>query len=178
LVKMKLIFEKLDERLKAKFRNCKFLVLDFDGVLTDNYVFVDSRGNELVCCSRFDSLGLSMLKRAGVKIAVLSKEKNPVVRARAKKLNIECFQGIDDKAEFLINRIKSQKNKLADVCYVGNDLNDLGVFAEVGLSVAVGDADKRLKQKANYVTKLNGGQGAVREICEFILFAKKIHPHP
>jgi len=174
---MKNIFEKLDEGLKIKFKNCKFLVMDFDGVLTDNYVFVDSGGNEIVRCSRYDSLGLNMLKKnTDIKVALLSREKNQVVSARAKKLDIDCFQGIEHKAIFLKKEITLRKISSNEVCYIGNDLNDLECFSEVGLSIAVSDADPRVKKKASYITKFKGGNGAIREVCEMILYAQKSHP--
>lgn len=151
----------------------KLLVLDFDGVLTDNKVYVDENGREMVCCSREDSLGLAMLREKGVEVLVLSTEKNPVVQSRCAKLNIGCIQGIGNKQIVLKREIEKRLLSQRNVCYVGNDVNDLGGLNEAGMPCAVNNSPAEVQQAACYVTKKRGGEGAVREVCEQILIA---HP--
>ncbi|MCP4139460.1 MAG: acylneuraminate cytidylyltransferase [Chloroflexi bacterium] len=147
----------------------KALFLDFDGVLTDNRVWTDETGRETVAASRGDGFGIAMLKKAGVPVIVVSKERNPVVAARCKKMDIPYVQGVDDKTGI----IKGEQAKLgvdpAETIFVGNDLNDLPAFPLVGWGVAVADAHPEVLQKADFVLSKNGGHGAVREICDLIL---------
>lgn len=150
----------------------KILFLDFDGVLTDGYVYVDEDGKEMVRCSRRDSLGLRMLRDQGVAVAVVSKETNSVVRERCKKLMVECFYGVDTKASFLRGYLDRRQILPAQASYVGDDVNDLEAMKMVGASIAVGNAVNAVKEIALYVTQNKGGEGAVREICDLILKAK------
>jgi 3-deoxy-D-manno-octulosonate 8-phosphate phosphatase (KDO 8-P phosphatase) len=165
----------MDKKLKEKFKKCQLLVMDFDGVMTDNSVYLDSHGNELVRCNRSDGLGLSILRRyTSVKAVILSGEKNGVVAARAKKLKLECYQGKIDKDIVLKKIISSKKINHEDVCFMGNDINDLSCFPIVGLPIAVKNSCNQLKKMAKYITQTPGGFGAVREVCDLILEAKDI----
>ena len=145
------------------------LVMDFDGVLTDDLVSVDQDGRESVRCSRGDGLGLEALRKAGLPMLVLSKERNPVVTARCKKLALRCEQGIDAKLPALAAYCAELGVTLAHTVYVGNDINDLDCLAAAGCGIAVADAHPRAKQAASIVLDARGGQGAVREVCELIL---------
>jgi len=149
----------------------ELLVLDFDGVVTDNRVWTDEEGREMVASLRSDSLMLRRLKQAGVAVIVLSSEVNPVVAARAQKIGAEAIHGvgIDDKGRMLQELLAARKIEPSRVVYVGNDLNDLPCFAIVGWAVAVGDAYPQVLRAADYVTAKAGGAGAVREVCEIIL---------
>lgn len=147
----------------------KLLILDFDGVLTDNKVYVDQNGLESVCCDRSDGLAFGILKSLNIKTVILSKEQNPVVSARAHKLDIEVMQGVDNKLEKL--REFSHKNQipLSSVMYVGNDINDIDSMEAVGYSVAVFDAYPQVKRTADMILEKPGGRGAVRELTEKFL---------
>jgi N-acylneuraminate cytidylyltransferase len=146
------------------------LVMDFDGVLTDNRVWVDEQGRESVACNRSDSLGLGKLRdQAGIKTLVLSKETNPVVQQRCKKLKLECIQAVEDKGLALGKLLRERNIDPAQVIYMGNDTNDLPCFPIVGFAVAPSDAQPEVLQKADHVTSLAGGHGAVRELCDLIL---------
>ena len=175
----------------SALKQIRLLVLDFDGVMTDNRVLVAEDGHEAVLCSREDGLGLEMLRKAGcVEVAVISKEKNPVVAARCRKLGIECIQGCDDKLAALKKRaesgnLKPEKDATDDtsglrshpsalasqIAYVGNDINDLACLRWVGLPIAVADAAPEVLAAAKQVTSKPGGHGAVREICDLLLRA-------
>jgi YrbI family 3-deoxy-D-manno-octulosonate 8-phosphate phosphatase len=114
-----------------------------------------------------------MLKRKGIEVIVLSKEKNPVVAARCRKLGIVCIQGCDDKLSELKQKAESRKLKGEEIAYVGNDVNDLECMKWVGCAIAVGDAMPEVRSVAKWVTSKPGGWGAVREICDAILAAKR-----
>jgi N-acylneuraminate cytidylyltransferase len=148
------------------------LVLDFDGVLTDNRVWVAEDGLEAVVCTRSDGMGLEMLRACGIEAVVLSTEKNPVVAARCRKLGISCLQGVDDKEATLRFLASERKVDLAEVIYVGNDVNDLGCMRIAGCSVAVADAHPKVLQQADWILHRAGGQGAVRELCDLVITSK------
>lgn len=147
----------------------RLLVLDFDGVMTDNKVYLDESGREMVCCFRADGLGIEELKRSGVKVLVISKERNRVVKARCQKLGVKSIQGIDDKLKTLREVLRGLNIPPSQVCYLGNDINDIECVKLAGLGCAVRDSHPGLLKEADYVTEKKGGRGAVREICDLIL---------
>ncbi len=144
------------------------VVFDFDGVMTDNRVLVFQDGSEAVVCSRADGLGLDRLREAGVEMMILSTETNPVVAARARKLRMPVIHGQKDKAATLAALLAERGTDPARVVYVGNDANDLGCLAMVGLPVAVADAVPEVIATARWVLTRNGGDGAVREFCDHL----------
>lgn len=149
----------------------QLLVLDFDGVMTDNRVLVNQDGTEAVLCHRGDGWGIARLKERGVKIIVISTETNSVVGARCRKLDIECVQACDDKLSAL-RGFAERHNLSADrIAYVGNDVNDLDCLRWVGVPIAVADAAVEVKQAARVVTAQCGGFGAVREVADRIIAA-------
>lgn len=150
-------------------KQVQLVVLDFDGVLTNNRVWVDGLGKENVVFDRGDGLGIARLKEAGVEIMVLSTEANPVVAARCRKLNLAFKQGLKDKAAALKAVLRSRKLNPNEVVYVGNDLNDLVCFPLVGCAVAVADAAGEVLQAADVVLSRPGGRGAVRELCDILI---------
>lgn len=145
------------------------LVIDFDGVMTDNRVMVDQNGCESVFCHRGDGWGIARLKDAGVKIIVLSTEVNPIVKRRCEKLQIECIHGTEDKILILKKIAQERSISATEIAYIGNDINDLECMKWVGVPLAPADAEPRVRQIALFVTSKNGGDGAVREVCEWIL---------
>ena len=150
------------------------LVLDFDGVLTDNRVWTDQDGRETVAANRSDSLIMAAMRQAGIEVVILSSEVNPVVAARARKMGIEAIHGvgIHDKAAILEKLLAERKVERANTIFVGNDTNDLPCFPLVGWGVAVADAHPEVKRRADFVLSLPGGHGAVRELCDLILQRK------
>lgn len=149
----------------------KLLVLDFDGVISNNLVWTDQDGREMVAASRSDSIRIKALREAGVETIVLSSEANPVVAARAKKMGIETIQGLglQAKGQALKRLMKEKGIDPAQVVHVGNDVNDLPVFEIVGWSVAVADAYPEALRAADFILSKPGGGGAVRELCDLIL---------
>ncbi|NPV86546.1 MAG: acylneuraminate cytidylyltransferase [Anaerolineae bacterium] len=145
------------------------LVLDFDGVLTDNRVWVDENGHEQVAAYRSDSMGLKYLRDIGIQELVLSTEVNPVVAARCKKMQVPVIQGVWDKAPALQAYLTEKGFDPASVVYMGNDLNDVPCFPLVGCAVVVADAQPEALRQADLVMTRKGGHGAVRELCDLIL---------
>jgi YrbI family 3-deoxy-D-manno-octulosonate 8-phosphate phosphatase len=151
----------------------RLLVLDFDGVMTDNTVWVDQDGREAVRCNRGDGWGIGRLKKAGIEVVILSTEPNTVVAARARKLRLECIHGCKDKLAALKSLVAKRRLKDVDVAYVGNDENDLECLRWVGFPMAVADALPTVKAVAARLTTRPGGWGAVREVADWICEAVK-----
>lgn len=147
------------------------LLLDFDGVLTDNFTWTDERGRESVRCSKEDSLGLALVRRAGLPVAILSSEENPVVRRRAAKLRVACWAGVADKGPAFERLVEEYQVNAAGVVYVGNDVNDVPCLRRAGCGLVVADAHPRAAACARGVLGRPGGRGAVREVCEALLIA-------
>lgn len=150
----------------------ELLVLDFDGVMTDDRVLVDQDGREAVWCSRSDGMGIERVRAAGVEVVVLSKETNPVVAARCRKLGIACTQGLDEKLPSLEALAAERGLGSQQIAYLGNDVNDLPPLSWVGVPIAVGDARPPARAAARWVTSAPGGRGAVREVCEWLIAAR------
>ncbi|MBX3003953.1 MAG: HAD hydrolase family protein, partial [Anaerolineales bacterium] len=150
-------------------KQVKLLVLDFDGVLSDNRVWVDENGKESIAANRSDGLGLRQLQETGVKVFVLSREENPVVARRCEKLGIAHRQGIKAKGEAL-RQLLSELNIAAEhTVFLGNDTNDLPCFPIAGCAVAVADSHPAVLQQADQRLSQQGGHGAVRELCDLIM---------
>lgn len=153
----------------------RMLVSDFDGVFTDNKVYVDSTGNEMVCCSRSDSLGIEYFRRSreqghlNFNFIVLSTERNAVVRARCSKLQLDCHSGVADKANFLKQNFGKYLNRngvLEGFLFLGNDLNDLAAINLCEFSAAPKDSHPTILENVDFVSQYYGGNGFVREIIE------------
>jgi len=147
----------------------RLLVLDFDGVLTDDRVALDEHGNEAVVCSRSDGMGIALVRARGVRVVVVSSEVNPVVSMRCRKLEIACFQGVRDKRAKVEAILSDERLCAADLIYVGNDVNDLDCIELAGCGIAVADAHPVILDAADWVLARRGGRGAVRELCDLIL---------
>ncbi|RKY30105.1 MAG: transferase [Candidatus Omnitrophota bacterium] len=145
------------------------IVFDFDGVFTDNRVMVFEDGREAVLCNRGDGMGIPLLESKPVKLLVLSTEKNSVVAARCKKLNIECINGVDNKLDELISWQKKNSILLANTIYVGNDINDSMCLQAVGCGIVPADAHPSVKPLAQIVLDQAGGLGVIREVVELVL---------
>ncbi len=147
------------------------IICDFDGVITDNRVWVDQDGTEMVAAFRSDSMRIKEVQAAGIEVMILSSEPNRVVEARAKKMGVEAIHGvaIHDKGR-VMREVLEQKNVRAEnVVYIGNDLNDLPCFEVAGWAVAVADAYPEVLRAADFVLSKAGGHGALRELCDLIL---------
>jgi 3-deoxy-D-manno-octulosonate 8-phosphate phosphatase (KDO 8-P phosphatase) len=144
-------------------------IFDFDGVLTNNIVFVDQNGIESVACSRADGLAFDVLRRLKKQAYILSTEKNQVVEVRANKLKIPVIQGINNKVNALKELKEEEGIDFNSVLYMGNDLNDYGAMQLCGISVCPGDSHPKIKEISDIVLTTNGGNGVVRELLEDII---------
>lgn len=145
------------------------IVYDFDGVMTDNCVLVQQDGTEAVMANRADGLGVGIIRQLGIPQLILSTEKNPVVQARANKLNLEVSQGCDNKRQALIIYCQEHNYNLERVAYIGNDINDLEAMRIVGYPIAPVDAHPKVKHIAKIVTSAAGGNGVIKEFAELLL---------
>ncbi|MGZ8142922.1 MAG: 3-deoxy-manno-octulosonate-8-phosphatase KdsC [Methylosarcina sp.] len=164
------------EKMQAvieKAKKIKLLILDVDGVLTDGKLFFDNQGNEYKSFHVRDGFGLKLLQMTGVEVAVISGRKSTSVDLRMKNLDIEhVYQGHENK-QAAFEEIIGKMNVTPDqVAFVGDDLVDLLIMIRVGLAVTVDDANFAVKQRADWCTRMPGGQGAVREVCDLIMQAQ------
>lgn len=164
----------VDSAVLARVRRTRIVAFDFDGVFTDNTVLVSEDGKESVRCWRSDGIGLRKLEKAGVHPVILSTEVNPVVGMRARKLRIECHQGLEDKRAALVAFARERGVPLDEVAFVGNDVNDLECLEAVGLPIVVADAHPDVLPVAVLQTAARGGRGAVREVAD--LFERALAP--
>jgi len=166
---------KRKRRIKDLFSKVKLLILDVDGVLTKGEIIYDSQGRELKIFNVKDGLGVFLLSKIGIKTIFLSARNSPMLKRRAKDMKVvEVIGGILPK-ESVLGRIKKKyKVKDSEICFVGDDWIDLGLIEKVGTGVTVSDAPLVIKKAAKYVTKKNGGEGAVREVVDLIFKSQNL----
>ena len=145
------------------------LVYDFDGVITDNTVYVDQHGTETVRVHRGDGLAISLFKKAGYKQLILSTETNPVVSKRAEKLGIPVIQGSTNKRDALQHYCKKNNIDLQTVLYVGNDINDYDVMQLVKHKICPADAVDSIKDISDDILISKGGNGVIRELYDKLM---------
>lgn len=161
------------------------IVFDFDGVFTNNKVYLNQNGLEMIACDKADSLGINILKNfieqneLNLDLFVLSKEKNPVVHTRCNKMKLKCFNGINNKLEFITEYFaNTEKYKNDDpfkgMIYLGNDLNDLEIMSTSCFALAPNDGHELIKNVSNIVLSNNGGNGFVREFIEKLICLKNL----
>lgn len=149
-------------------RSIKAVIFDFDGIHTDDSVYVSEDGSESVRVLRRDGLGIAKLRKSNRAILILSSEVNPVVSHRAQKLQVESRQGITDKGEEVRKWLAEKRISREEVIYVGNDVNDIPAMQEVRWPIAVADAHPHVLSHVCFVTQHKGGEGAVREVCDLL----------
>jgi YrbI family 3-deoxy-D-manno-octulosonate 8-phosphate phosphatase len=161
-------------KLDARCQNIELILSDVDGVLTDGSVTFDNQGIETKSFHIRDGLGIKLWIRSGHRFGLVTSRTSHIVKVRAAELGIEIVrQGFIDKLPTVRDILEAQKIPWDRVCYVGDDLPDLAVIRAVGLGVAVADAVDEVRAAAHFVTSRDGGRGAVREVIELILKAKK-----
>ena len=155
------------------------VAFDFDGIFTDNKVWVDQEGREIVRCDRGDGLAFDLIRayrqhgKLNAEFFILSKESNPVVLARARKLKLDCHHNIRDKLtfmqEYLSTRFPLSPDSFAGLVYLGNDLNDLPLMRHAGYAVVPADAHSKVRAIAHLILEQRGGEGFVRAFIERLL---------
>lgn len=159
--------------LQPLLERVRLAVFDFDGVFTDNRVWVNERGEEALAFSRSDGLGLRRLDEVGVAYLIVSMEQNPIVGARAAKLGADCVQGAVDKLSVLRERTEELGVSMEATAFVGNDINDVECLRVVGCPVVPADAWPEVKPLAQWVLGRPGGSGCVREFCDGVWEAQR-----
>ena len=163
----------MDDALKERAAKIRMLVLDVDGVLTDGKLYFDHAGNELKAFNTRDGLGMKALQRSGIEVAVITGRKSAAVSHRMAQLGIQhVYQGREDKLNAFLHLLELTGHEASQICFAGDDWIDLPLLLRVGLAVSVADAEERVKDQAHWITQRNGGDGAVREICNLILAAQ------
>lgn len=151
----------------------ELIIFDFDGVFTDNTVYISQDNRESVRCWRSDGLGLQKLRDIGVKLHIVSSEVNSIVTLRAQKINVDCLQGVINKAKAVEAICAKYSIQERNAMFVGNDINDISALEIVGFPVGVADSYEEIYPYILYRTKRAGGMGAVRELCDAVFDAKK-----
>ena len=171
-----MIFQRNKELLLRKAKAIRVLLLDVDGVFTDGKLYIGEAGEQLKAFNTLDGHGVKLVQRAGIAVGIISgRDSAPLVR-RATELGIELlFRGREDKSSVLREIVDGQQLELGEIAYAGDDLPDLAVLDQVGLSFSVPNAHPEVKTAVDLLTERHGGEGAVREICDFLLQAKGLY---
>lgn len=157
----------------SKAKQIKLLVLDVDGVMTDGRLYISNSGEEMKAFNCHDGHGIKMLKRNGVEVAMISGRSSPALEQRAEELGIKyLYQGREDKINALNELLDNIDVSYQQIAHLGDDLPDLPIIRRVGLGMAVANAYPLVKEHALWCTQAKGGEGAVREACDFIMAAQ------
>lgn len=160
----------MNKRLFEKAKNIKLFITDVDGVLTDGSLILGNNGEEFKSFNSQDGMGIKLLQKNNINVAIITGRSSKIVENRARELGIkEVYQGIDDKIKIFNNLLNKFSLDSTEVSYIGDDINDLPVLQEVGLSFSVNNGVEKVKRNVDYVTEKSGGNGAVREAAELIL---------
>ncbi len=164
------------ETMKAvieKAKQIKCVICDIDGVLTNGLIYIDNQANELKAFHIQDGMGLKLLMSAGIEVAIITGSANAVIEHRMKQLDIKHYFKGQIRKQIAYQELKTRLGLTDEqFAYIGDDLPDLVVMKQVGLSIAVSNAVKQVKAVADWQTELPGGQGGVREACDLILEAQ------
>lgn len=167
--------KKINNKKIVIFRKVKLLILYVDGVLTKGEIIYDDRGRELKIFNVKDGLGIFLLGKAGIQTVLLTARDSAVVRRRAKDMRVsEVIGGIIPKESALSKILLKYKVKPENICFMGDDLIDVGLMERVGVPVTVSDAPQTIKNYATFITSKKGGEGAVREVVELIFKAQNL----
>ena len=159
--------------LTEKVRKVRLMAFDIDGVMTDGRLYFSPNGDEMKTFFSRDGLGLKMLAKSGVKLAIITGRDSPIVTRRAENLGIALvMQGIEDKRAAMTELLEREGLDFAHAGYMGDDVVDLGVMAACGFSATVPDCHVSVRQIADYVSCAAAGAGAVRDVCELLLQAQ------
>jgi len=154
--------------MKIFLNSLELIAYDFDGVFTNNYVYVDEKGVEFVRCNRSDGIGINIIKTMGIKQIIITTEQKLIAEERACKMGIKCFSGCKNKLQTLKDYCYSKNLKLENVIFVGNDLNDYEVMKNVGMSFCPANATQEIKDISTLVIPINGGCGVVRFFAKML----------
>ena len=161
-------------KLEERCQSIDLILSDVDGVLTDGLLFFDNEGIETKAFHVRDGMGIALWQKAGFRFGFLTSRNSHIVQVRAAELGVDIVrQGFKYKLPVAQEIAQSLNLNLDQICFIGDDFSDLAVIRAVGLGVAVANAVEEVKKSADHITKLSGGQGAVRELVETILKSKQ-----
>ena len=168
-----------DEHSAAeRARGVKLMIFDVDGVLTDGRLYLSDSGEEMKAFNTRDGQGINLLRKSGIAVGVITARTSRVVERRARELGIELVrQGASDKANAFAELLSGQNIKAGEAGYMGDDLADLPVLIRCGFAATVSSAPDAVRNRVHYVARAAGGEGAAREVCEFILRAQNALDH-
>lgn len=160
----------LNQKIKDKIKKIKLILTDVDGVLTDGGMYYTSKGDIMKKFHTRDGMGISLLRKSEIPTIIITKEKTLMTRQWAKKMKVfKIFDGVLEKEKILEKISKNLKIKAEEMAYIGDDINDIGLLKKVGFSAVPNDAMNIAKKNVDYVCKLNGGNGVLREVADLIL---------
>lgn len=163
----------MDNKAQTLARNIKLLLLDVDGVLTDGKLYFDSSGGESKAFNTLDGHGIKMLQKSGINVGIITGRTSALVARRAQDLGISpLIQGREDKWQALTEQLDSLNIKPEHIAYMGDDWPDLSVMMRVGLALSVPNGHASVIERAHWVSPRQGGEGAVRDACDFIMQAQ------
>lgn len=166
---------KSDIQIQAIAKNISLAVFDVDGVMTDGKIYFSANGDELKGFNILDGLGIKLLQKSGVDIAIITGRTSPLTKKRADDLGIKhLIQGREDKKSALQDLATQLSVPMSQIAYIGDDLPDLGAIRLAGLGITVANGYDFVKIHADWCSTRRGGEGAVREICDMILNAKGV----
>ncbi|BBN59824.1 KdsC family phosphatase [Hydrogenovibrio marinus] len=153
-----------------KAAKIKLLILDIDGVLSDNKLYYGDNGIEYKSFHTRDGHGMVMLQQSGIEIGIITGRKSPLIDKRMKDLKVKhVYQGVPDKLPTFLKLVEELGLDLSEIAYMGDDILDLPILTRVGLAACPKNADTEVPQHVHYVSRFNGGEGCVREMCELLL---------
>jgi len=164
------------EHLLARAARVKLACFDVDGTLTDGRLYFDEQGGELKAFHAIDGMGLTLLRKAGVQIAFITARTSQIAQNRARELQVAGFDGVHDKLACVDDLCQRHAITRAEVAFMGDDLPDLAALRAVGLAVIPANAHPWVLGAAHWQTRLRGGEGAARELCDLLLTAQQQLP--
>jgi len=166
------LYKPVTSAFYEKCKQIKLVVFDVDGVFSDGQIYLGNNGEELKAFNTKDGYGVKALRKCGITVGVITGRKSAIVEQRMRALHVKHLQqGRDDKQKALAELMRITGYQSHQIASVGDDMPDLEMFALSSVKVAVHDAHPTVKKEANYITTLDGGRGAVREVCDLFLQA-------
>tara|TARA_R110000868_G_scaffold63733_1_gene192070 strand:- start:85 stop:639 length:555 start_codon:yes stop_codon:yes gene_type:complete len=165
-----------DDALQEKAQAVKLLLLDVDGVLSDGKISFTNSGEEIKSFNTLDGHGIKMLRASGVEVGIITGRQSQIVEKRAKDLGIHLLiQGREDKYSAMTELLETFPCALENIAFLGDDYPDLSVMTKVGLSMSVANAHTEVSARSHWQSQARGGEGAVREACDFIMRAQNTY---
>jgi len=154
-------------------KKIKLLISDVDGVLTDGGMYYSAKGDIQKKFHARDGMGIAILQRNGIPTVIITKEKNKIVEKWTLKMNVDkLFQGVKEKEKLLPKLCNLYNLNEENIAYIGDDVNDLKIMKKIGFSITPKDGNIEVKKIANYISKISGGEGVLREICDLLISTK------